>query len=270
MQNQIPKIAFCYDFDGTLFPGNVLIKSLNAEINDIWEKGYQHSLKNASESMLSCMYALLKEAEKHKISFTRQTMREIGAEIKFYDGVPTWFDRINSYAAAKGLLAEHYIISANLEEIIKGTSISAFFKRIYASSFVYNLRGRPVWPARVLNYTTKTQYLFRINKGCLDINDFNVNSVISQKDRRIPFSQMVYIGDGLTDIPCMKIVKEKGGLSIAVYNPEVEKQVNIAHKLLNDERVNVISPCVYTPHSFIEKQVKIFIDKINAKFKKLS
>ncbi len=261
-----PKMAFCYDFDGTLSPGNMqeydFIKKLDMPAGDFWQKAHHLSLKHDCEEVLSYMRLMLEEAQARNISYTRDDLRASGAKVTFYEGVDTWFDRINAYAAKKGIEAQHYIISSGLREIIKGTAIAPFFKWIYASSFMYDDVGRALWPAMVVNYTTKTQYLFRINKGCLKINDPGINAFTPQEDRPVPFSHMVYVGDGETDVPCMRLVQSEGGHAIAVYDPEKEKQTGTARRLLADGRVNFIAPAVYTPHSMMEELIKTIIDKV--------
>ncbi len=266
MKKNKPKMAFCYDFDGTLSPGNMqeydFIQKLNMPVREFWQKAYQLSQEHDCDEVLSYMRLMLQEAEERNIPFTRQDFRASGAKITFYEGIDTWFDRVNAYAAEKGIEAEHYIISSGLREIIKGTSIAHAFKWIYASSFMYDESGKALWPAMVVNYTTKTQYLFRINKGCLKINDPQINAFTPDEDRIIPFSRMVYVGDGETDIPCMKLVKSEGGHSIAVYEPEKERLNGTARKLLKDGRVDFIAPAVFTPHSMMEELIKTTIDKV--------
>lgn len=266
MKKTKPKMAFCYDFDGTLSPGNMqeydFIQKLNMPVQDFWLKAHHLSLEHDCDEVLSYMRLMLEEADARHMPFTREDFRASGTKISFYEGVDTWFDRINAYAAAKGIETEHYIISSGLREIIKGTSIAPFFKWIYASSFMYDESGRALWPAQVINYTTKTQYLFRINKGCLKINDPEINAYTPDENRSVPFSRMVYVGDGDTDIPCMKLVKCEGGHSVAVYEPDKEKQTGTARRLLKDGRVNFIAPAVYTPHSMMEELVKTIIDQV--------
>lgn len=174
----------------------------------------------------------------------------------------SWFSRVNAYAKKLGLTAEHYIISSGLKEIIEGTSIAKEFKEIYAAEFWYNERGVPVWPAMAVNYTSKTQFLFRINKGVLDAADHvTLNEFTPYSERRVPFENMVYFGDGYTDVPCMRIVNEKGGCSVAVYTDGSEAP---AQKLLLDGRVNYALHADYSRGSELERAVFCVLDKIAA------
>ena len=211
------------------------------------------------------MKLMIEEANKKGVPFTKNAFLEYGASVKFYKGVEGWFERINEYGKRHGVKVRHFIISSGLREIIKKTAIGKYFEEVFASSYMYDKQGNPIWPANVVNYTSKTQYLFRINKGCLDINDnIKVNARIEKDKREIPFENMVFIGDGETDIPAMKVLRSHGGHSVAVYNPKkVEKQA-IAKKLINDSRVNIITPADYRENQIIDKYIKALINKIKA------
>ena len=264
MKKTKPKMAFCYDFDGTLSPGNMqeydFIQKLNMPVQDFWLKAHHLSLEHDCDEVLSYMRLMLEEADARHMPFTREDFRASGAKISFYEGVDTWFDRINAYAAAKGIETEHYIISSGLREIIKGTSIAPFFKWIYASSFMYDEGGRALWPAQVINYTNKTQFLFRIEKGVLDVNDSKVNDVFSPEEMRIPFRNMVYIGDSDTDIPCMKLVTSNGGYSIGVYNAVSGDKAKV-YKMMRDGRIKYFAPADYSEGTELDSLVKAIIDR---------
>ena len=160
-----------------------------------------------------------------------------------------------------GLEIEHYIISSGLKEIIEGTAIAQEFKRIYACEFHYNERGNAVWPRQIVNFTTKTQFLFRISKGVLDVlDDLTLNTYMSDEDRRIPYRNMIYLGDGITDVPCMKLVKQYGGQSIALYHGDDMTKV---HKLLGENRVNYICNSDYRKGSELEKIVKLILTRMS-------
>lgn len=177
----------------------------------------------------------------------------------------TWFKRMNEYADSLGLQLEHYIVSSGVKEIIEGTPIKEEFKKIYACEFMYDYNDLVAWPKVAVNYTGKTQFLFRINKGVLDLtpnSDAELNRYTPSEERRIPFRNMVYIGDGITDVPCMKLVKVNGGQSIAVYNPEKGKDT--VKNLVKDNRVNFISKADYSEHSEIDIIVKAILDKMAA------
>ena len=260
------RIAICYDFDGTLSPGNMqeydFMKKINMTPAQFWKKSQQIVDENNADSVLSYMRLMLEEAAKQKVYFTKKDFKDCGKNILLYKGVNSWFSRINKYARQKGILVEHYIISSGLREMLLGNSIAKHFKHIYASSFMYNKKGHAVWPAVVLNYTTKTQFLFRINKGCLDINDPEVNAFIPDNKRCIPFTRMIYIGDGLTDVPCMSLVKKHGGFSIAVYNSQDAKAQKISEQLTDEGRADFSAKADYSASSRIENLLQTIIDKI--------
>lgn len=177
-----------------------------------------------------------------------------------FPGVETWFDRVNEYGKRNGVIVEHYIISSGLKEMIEGTKVATKFKKIYASSFYFDEDGVAVWPAQVVNYTNKTQFLFRIEKGVLDINDQAVNSHFEPNQYRVPFRNMVYIGDSDTDIPCMKLVNINGGHSIGVYNSETKDKTKV-FRMLDENRIKYFAPADYTEGSKLEHLVQQIIDR---------
>ena len=262
------KVAICYDFDGTLSPGNMqeydFMKKISLDIPTFWKKSTQLMNDTNSDGVLAYMRLMIEESVKKNLPFTRQDFKEYGKNLPLYPGVKTWFDRINAYGALHNIKIEHYIISSGLREMILGHPIAKKFKHIYASSFMYDEKGNAVWPAMALNYTTKTQYLFRINKGCLDINDPEINAYVPDELRPIPLSNMIYIGDGMTDVPCMRLVKRENGHSIAVFNDDNPKSKNAAKQLFKEGRVNFIAKADYTSGALMEKIVQTILDKINA------
>ena len=263
------QMAICYDFDGTLSPKNMqeygFMKKLQTTPLKFWAKSNKVAKENFADTNAAYMKLMIEEANKKGVPFTKNAFLEYGASVKFYKGVEGWFERINEYGKRHGVKVRHFIISSGLREIIKKTAIGKYFEEVFASSYMYDKQGNPIWPANVVNYTSKTQYLFRINKGCLDINDnIKVNARIEKDKREIPFENMVFIGDGETDIPAMKVLRSHGGHSVAVYNPKkVEKQA-IAKKLINDNRVNIITPADHRENQIIDKYIKALINKIKA------
>ncbi|HPX20557.1 MAG TPA: haloacid dehalogenase-like hydrolase, partial [Bacilli bacterium] len=212
------------------------------------------------DKILAYMLLMNKQAKKNDLQITKESLQSLGKDVVFFPGVDTWFERINAYGRSLGLEIEHYIISSGLKEIIEGTSIAHEFKRIYACEFHYNERGNAVWPRQVVNFTTKTQFLFRISKGVLDVlDDLTLNSYMSDEDRRIPYRNMIYLGDGITDVPCMKLVKQYGGQSIALYHGDDMTKV---HKLLGENRVNYICNSDYRKGSELEKIVKLILTRM--------
>ena len=268
--NDWPIVAICYDFDKTLSPQDMqnfdLIPQLNCTVEEFWTESNNYAKEQGMDKILSYMKLIIKKAQ-GDVSIKREAFNKLGEGIVLFPGVDTWFSRINEYAEKLNVKVEHYIISAGLKEIIEGTSIAkaGSFTEIYASSFVYNpVYGNPIWPCQVVNYTTKTQYLFRISKNCLDLSDEDsVNEYIEDENRRIPLRNFIYIGDSDTDIPAMKIVKNGGGTSIGVYNPETAN-ISKVSKLLQQKRIDFLMPALYTEGSRLEVIVKAVIDKVKA------
>lgn len=223
-----PVMAICYDFDGTLAPGNMqehdFFPDLNVAPKDFWEESNALAREQEADPILVYMKLMLDKARlSGKVRISKSAFREYGKTVKLFRGVKSWFDDINDYAAKKGVRLEHYIISSGIREMMEGSPISKHVKAIYASSFIYDQHDVAIWPANAVNYTTKTQYLFRINKGIESITDnVAINEFVAEEDRRIPFSRMLFIGDGSTDVPCMRLVKNQGGHAIAVYSGQRE------------------------------------------------
>ena len=263
-------MAICYDFDGTLSPGNMQeYEFMNAlgikDTKKFWESSEKLAKGQEADGIAAYMYLMIKKAKEKDLPFNREIFRKYGASVELYKGVDTWFNRINKYAKSQGINLKHYIISSGLKEMLEGTKFAMNFVKIYASSFLYDANGVACWPAVVLNYTSKTQYLFRINKGCEDTSDNKgINTYVSPEQRVMPFTNMIYIGDGDTDIPCMKIVKREGGHSIAVYKPNKIGAKEAAQHLIDDGRVNVVLPADYSREKKIEQYVKRVIDKVAA------
>jgi phosphoserine phosphatase len=264
-----PTVALIYDFDGTLSPGNMqefgFIQAIGKTPDEFWRQSNQVPEGQEVSSILSYMKLMIDEAREKGISLTRDSFVSFGKDIELYDGVKEWFSLINDYGRRHGVVVEHYINSSGQTELIEGTSIAKEFKKIFACSFWYDESGVAVWPAVAVDYTGKTQFLFKIAKGIMDISDnTKVNESQKEDDKPIPFSHMIYLGDGTTDIPCMKIVKMFGGNSIAVYSPENQRQHDTARKLLKQDRVNFICQADYRVGGQIYEVVTTIIDKIKA------
>lgn len=264
-KEKFPVLAICYDFDKTLSPDDMqaqgYIQSVGYNINEFWKKSNDLAADNDMDTNLAYMYTMKEEAEGNFV-FTKKKLAEYGAKVKLFNGVEEWFERIRAYGKAHGVIVEHYIISSGLKEMIEGTSIAknGAFEKIYASSFYYNERGVAVWPAQVINYTSKTQFLFRIEKGTLDINDSAVNEYFPPDQMRVPFRNIVYIGDSDTDIPCMKLVNVNGGHSIGVYNSATKDKSKV-FRMLEENRIKYFVPADYTEDSKLEILVKKIIDR---------
>ena len=260
-----PVLAICYDFDKTLSPDDMqaqgYIQSVGYDISEFWKESNDMAFENDMDSNLAYMYKMVEESE-GKLIFNKEKLAEYGSKVKLFTGVEEWFERIRSYGAARGVIVEHYIISSGLKEMIEGTKIAkdGAFEKIYASSFYYNKRGVAKWPAQVINYTSKTQFLFRIEKGVLDVNDPGVNEHFQPDEIRVPFRNMVYIGDSDTDIPCMKLVNTYGGHSIGVYNPDTKDKTKV-YKMITDKRIKYFASADYSEGQELDRLVKGIIDK---------
>ncbi|MGN1165491.1 MAG: HAD family hydrolase [Lachnospiraceae bacterium] len=264
-----PIVAIMYDFDKTLCTKDMqeygFIPSLGMKSNEFWNEVNALTDEQEMDSILAYMFKMVEMAKEKKVPITKETFKKLGAAVEYFDGVLSWFDRINEYCKKMNVRVEHYIVSSGIKEIIEGTSIADYFKKIYACEFMYDYNGSIQWPKFAVNYTAKTQFLFRINKGVLTIDSKStdkLNQFTPENERRIPFRNMIYIGDGLTDVPCMKLVKSNGGQSIAVYDPEKGKAS--AKALLDDDRVNYIVPADYGVGSDMETIVEAIIKKIQA------
>lgn len=267
-----PVLAICYDFDKTLSPDDMqaqgYIQSVGYEVESFWKESNGLAESNDMDQNLAYMYTMIQKA-RGRFIFNRKTLMDYGAKVSLFPGVDTWFKRIREYGETKGVIVEHYIISSGLKEMIEGTKVANEFEKIYASSFYYDENGEAKWPAQVINYTSKTQFLFRIVKGTLDVNDSGVNDYFNPEDIRIPFRNMVYIGDSDTDIPCMKLVNSHSGHSIGVYNPETRDRRKV-YKMMEDKRIKYFAPADYTDNSELDKLVKAIIDQTASNEKLMS
>jgi phosphoserine phosphatase len=261
-------IALIYDFDGTLARGNMqdfgFIEAVGQNSAAFWATCNRVATEQDASGILAYMKVMLDEARKANIPLRRETFQQFGAQVELFNGVREWFALINDYGKSKGVIIEHYINSSGLKEMIEGTPIAEAFKKIYACSFYYE-NDVAVFPAVAVDFTTKTQFLFKINKGIESISDnAAVNRYTPEEDRPVPFSRMIYFGDGETDIPCMKLVKQQGGYSIAVYEPHNNPKKNRAGKLIAEDRVNFVCPADYTKDSEIYQVVTTIIAKMKS------
>ena len=262
-----PIVAIIYDFDGTLSPGNMqefgFIQSVGFSPMEFWEESNRIASGQDASDVLSYMKQMFDAAKASGVKLRRESFREFGSRIELFEGVREWFGMVNAYGKSKGVIIEHYINSSGLVEMIEGSDIAKEFKKIFACSFMYDSNGDAIWPAVAVDYTGKTQFIFKINKGILSVADaVLVNESWADDRKRIPFSNMIYIGDGETDVPCMKIVKMFGGHSIATFNPENRDKEKTAAKLFRQKRVNFMAPADYRKDAPLYGIVTRIIDKI--------
>ncbi len=264
-----PIVALIYDFDGTLAPGNMqefgFIQAVGSTPEEFWSKSNQLAVGQDASNVLSYMKLMYDDAKAKGIKLRQDQFREFGKSVEFFEGVQEWFSLVNRYGAKQGIRIEHYINSSGLKEIIEGTRIAGEFRYVFASSYIYDEAGEADWPGIAVDSTNKTQFLFKINKGIFSAWDSKrLNSSTAEDKKRVPFRNMIYFGDGETDVPCMKIVGMFGGHSIAVYKPGDEKKLAIARKLKRQGRVKFAVPAVYTQESEAFRVVCAIIDKIKA------
>jgi phosphoserine phosphatase len=269
MAKKKPHVAISYDFDGTLAPGNMqehsFISSIKMKKHDFWAEVARLSEEHQADNILVYLGLMIEKADQANVRFGKKDFVELGKKLELFPGVVEWFDRINKYGDEAGVKVDHYIISSGVREIIEGSAIGRKFSRIYASGYWYDQNGVAKWPAMAINYTTKTQYLFRINKGTLDVHDHKiVNEFVPKSERPVPFENMIYIGDGETDVPCFRLVKDQGGHSISVYKPRDRNAKATSEKLLSEGRVNFAAPANYQDGNSLDQVVKGIIDKIAA------
>ena len=260
-----PIVALIYDFDKTLSPRDMeeysFLPGIRVEADVFWNKCTEFAREHDMDGILTYMY-LMKKMANGEMELTREKLTALGRDVEFFPGVTDWFERINAIGRQLGVCVEHYIISSGLTEIIRGSQIGRYFKAIFAASFCYDGDGCAVWPSTAVNYTRKTQYLFRINKGILDVtNDRDLNAFTPAYMRRVPFSNMIYVGDGLTDVPCMKMTKQKGGYSIAVHAPG---RTELADDMLLQGRADFSVEADYSEGSEIEEIVAMLMRRIRA------
>ena len=270
MRRPKPIFAIAYDFDGTLAPGNMQEHSFipalgHKKASDFWTRSNKDAATSQGDPILLYMRHMLEGAHHAGVKVDRAAFRDHGATIPLFPGVEDWFARVTAAGKARGLDVQHFIISSGLRDIIEGTSIRKHFEAVFASGFLYDQHDGAVAPALAVNYTNKTQYLFRINKGALDLGDHKaINAHLPANQRPVPFSRMVYIGDGETDVPCFRLVKDQGGGSIAVYPPHKKGARARAERLFRDGRVHFAVPADYNEGKVLEQRVLAFMDRARA------
>ena len=259
-----PIVAFLYDFDKTLCTTDMedyaFIPSLGYTPSEFWAKANGFGYENKMDGLLAYMYTMIRECAAQGIRLDRDYLVRSGEAIELFPGVREWFARITAYGADLGVDVEHYVISSGLREIIEGSGIAHEFREIYACEFFYNAEGLATWPKLDVNFTNKTQFVYRINKGVLDVSDDKtLNDSMPDDSKRIPFTNMIYVGDGLSDVPCMKMMRAYGGQAIAVYQSGNRAGVE---DLLSKGRVDFIFPADYREGGGLDNTVKNIIRKM--------
>ena len=264
METQAPIIAFLYDFDKTLCTTDMedyaFIPSLGYTPAEFWGRANAFGWENRMDGLLAYMYTMIQECAAQNIKLDRAFLNHCGESIQLFPGVREWFARINAFGESLGVQVEHYVISSGLREIIEGSGIAQEFREIYACEFYYNENGDACWPKLDVNFTNKTQFVYRINKGILDVSrDMELNDSMPDDSKRVPFTNMIYMGDGLSDVPCMKMMRAYGGQAIAVYQASNRQGVE---KLLADGRVDFIFPADYREGMELDRTVRDILRKM--------
>ena len=259
-----PIIAFLYDFDKTLCTTDMqdyaFIPSLGYTPSEFWAIANEFGWGNHMDGLLAYMYTMIDECRKKRIRLDRDYLVKCGNAVVLFPGVRDWFARINAFGASLGAAVEHYVLSSGLKEIIEGSGIAHEFKEIYACEFLYGEDGLAMWPKLDVNFTNKTQFVYRINKGVLDVaNDRDLNASMPDDSKRIPFTNMIYVGDGLSDVPCMKMMRAYGGQAVAVYQDTNRAGVE---GLLADGRVDFIFPADYREGTILDRTMKNILHKM--------
>ncbi len=264
-------IAIVYDFDGTLTPQPMqeytVLPKIGMSARRFWQEVDEEVVRESADPMLTYMRLMVERIEQARQHLSPQDLCALAPRIDYFPGVDEWFGRINDYIGEHSqgsVKVEHFIISAGLREILEGTRIRDHFSRIYASEYFFDHHGVATFPKVVINDTNKTQYLFRINKGREEISE-TINEYMPEAERRIPFANMLYIGDGLTDVPCMTVTKKNGGFAIAVHKPRNNKTIGVCRKLLRADRVDYYAPADYRPGSLLDRRVRLILDLIIAR-----
>ena len=263
-------IALVYDFDGTLSPQPMqeytVLPKIGVEPGAFWDMVNREARRTESDPMLVYMRHIIEALELARVDVKRQDFAAMARAIEYFPGVPTWFGRMNAYVKRRSrgqVKLAHYLISAGQKEILDGVSIRRHFKRIYASEYHFNHHGVATFPKLLVTDTVKTQFLFRINKGLESLNE-SINEHMPESQRPIPFQNIVYMGDGMTDVPSMALTKKSGGHTVAVYNPRKSSQRAVCEKLLNAGRADFIAEADFRAGTKLSRRVELLLDAIVA------
>jgi 2-hydroxy-3-keto-5-methylthiopentenyl-1-phosphate phosphatase len=262
-------IAVVYDFDGTLTPQPMQEYTILPEIGikdgkRFWKQVNEESARTNGEAIVAYMRLMLEKSKSRHFPVTAERLRELAKNINYFPGVQTYFKRINDYVKKRfysDIELRHYVISSGLKEIISGTSIAKYFYKVFASEYYYDEYGAATFPNVIVNDTLKTQFIFRINKGKEKLSE-NINLHMPVPLRPIPFQNIMYIGDGLTDVPSMTVIRKNGGYAIAVYKSRSSRGKKTCRELLKAERVNFIAKADYKSGTELDRLIKLLLGNI--------
>jgi len=261
-------IALVYDFDGTLSPRPMqeytFLPKINEDASAFWAESNRLAREHGADPLITYMHLMYKKAKERGVRIDRADLVALGRDVELFPGVETWFDEIANYVTSRpetpGISVRHYLVSSGLTEIIEGTAIYGRFHNVFASEYWFEAYDLP-YPKRVITDTGKTQYLFRINKGLEDPRQ-SINEHMPEADRPIPFSHMIYFGDGDTDVPSMAVMRKNGGFAVAVHPPGKGRAKCI--ELLKAERIDFFAPADYRRDSDLFRRTCRLLDRIVA------
>ena len=263
-------IALVYDFDGTLSPRPMqeysFLPQLGIEAKAFWDECTQVARAQGADPLITYMHLMYKKAKEKGLRIDRADLVRQGASVELFPGVETWFDAIADYikirAESAGVELRHYLVSSGLTEIIEGTKIRPHFHNVFASEYWFDAYELP-YPKRVITDTGKTQYLFRINKGIEDLGE-SINAHMPEEQRPIPFRNMIYFGDGETDVPSMALMRKSGGHAIAVHPAEKGRGYETCLDLFRAGRVDFYATADYRRGSDLFKRTCLLLDRMLA------
>ena len=261
-------IALVYDFDGTLSPRPMqdyaFLPKIGVDPDAFWKESNDIARREKADGLISYMRLMYQKAKAAGVRIDRADLVAQGKDVELFDGVEEWFDAIGAYvqehSQSEGVSLRHYVVSAGLTEIIEGTRIYKRFHNVFASEYWFDAYDLP-YPKRVITDTGKTQYLFRINKGIEDLGQ-GINEHMDEAARPIPFANMIYFGDGDTDVPSMAVMRKNGGHAVAVHPPGKARKKCV--ELFKAGRCDFFAPADYRRGSDLFKRTCLLLDRVLA------
>jgi hypothetical protein len=245
---------------------HAFLPALGISKDDFWPEVKALARAQGGDEIHAYMHLMLAKARAARLDLTEKAWRNHGENLKFYPGVEDWFDRQNKRAAELGLDLRHFILSSGNREMVLGSRIGRCFEKVYASAFIYDQEGLATGVALAVSYTGKTQYLFRINKWTLEEwDDDTINRPMELDERPCPFDRIVFFGDGLTDVPTMRLVTDHGGYAVSVYDPESPKSRSGARDLRDAGRAKFAGSADYRDGSTLDAQAEGMLREMAAR-----
>jgi len=260
------KIALIFDFDETLVEESTsaFLESKGVNIDTFWGKTVMELIEQDWDPVPAYMFKMIEQSM--KTSMRRADLINFAKEVKYKKGVEDLFSNLNQHISNLDFELEFYIISSGIGEIIRNTSIAKHFKDIWASDFEYDAEGEIAFPKKILSFTDKTRYIFQISKGMVGDSyrskPYVVNEKYDSKEYVIPFKNMIYIGDGLTDVPCFSLLKKNSGTAIAVYDAQNTNAYGKAWQFVKEDRVSILNSANYSKGSDLYNAIVMAINSI--------